>query len=99
LTCVPIIKDDVIHAGADYVDEPVVRDGNIITSRLPSDLPSFCREIVRYLAEAPRRRNTSRTLTSVHGRPASADYARPARLTMGARGKASANYTTIAVGD
>jgi len=37
VTCVPIIKDDVINAGGNYVDEPVVRDRNIITSRLPGE--------------------------------------------------------------
>lgn len=98
LTCVPIIKDDVINAGADYVDEPVVQDGNVITSRLPSDLPDFCREIVAYLEEAPRRRNSDRQLVPASGQPTSASYVRPARLAMAPRGKASANYTTVAVG-
>lgn len=98
LTCVPIIKDDVISAGANYVDEPVVRDGNVITSRLPSDLPVFCREIVRYLEEAPRRRNDARVLRPVGGKPSSANYTKPSELTMAARGKASANYTTVVVG-
>ncbi len=45
------IKDDLIHAGANYVDEEVVRDGNLITSRKPDDLPAFCREIIEALAE------------------------------------------------
>ncbi|MFI4986298.1 MAG: type 1 glutamine amidotransferase domain-containing protein [Alphaproteobacteria bacterium] len=97
LTCVPIIKDDVINAGGDYVDEAVVRDGNLITSRLPSDLPLFCSAIVRYFEEAPRRRNDGRTLLPPSGRPASAHYAQPARLAMAPRGKASANYTTVAL--
>lgn len=35
------IKDDLIHAGADWVDEAVVTDGNLITSRTPDDLPAF----------------------------------------------------------
>jgi protease I len=43
------IKDDLVHAGARYVDEEVVRDGQLITSRKPEDLPSFCREIVKAL--------------------------------------------------
>lgn len=43
------IKDDMINAGANWVDEEVVRDGNIITSRQPDDLPAFCREIVNAL--------------------------------------------------
>jgi len=48
-TCVSAIKDDVINAGAIYVDEEVVQDGNLITSRVPSDLPAFCRTIITAL--------------------------------------------------
>jgi len=48
-TCFKAIKDDMIHAGAQYVDEEVVIDGNLITSRVPTDLPAFCREIVKAL--------------------------------------------------
>ena len=48
-TCFKAIKDDLIHAGARYVDEQVVVDGNLITSRVPTDLPAFCREISRAL--------------------------------------------------
>ena len=54
LTCFKSIKDDLVNAGAHYVDRDVVRDGNLITSRSPSDLPAFMREIVRALAAAPR---------------------------------------------
>ena len=43
------IKDGLIHAGADWVDEPVVVDGNLVTSRSPDDLPAFMRAIVRSL--------------------------------------------------
>jgi protease I len=46
------IKDDLVNAGASYVDEEVVRDGNLITSRKPDDLPAFCREIVNALAKS-----------------------------------------------
>jgi len=45
-TCVSAIKDDVVNAGANYVDQEVVRDGHLITSRTPDDLPAFCREII-----------------------------------------------------
>ena len=45
------IKDDLVNAGATYVDEEVVRDGNLITSRMPDDLPAFCRTIIQALAE------------------------------------------------
>jgi len=43
------IKDDMINAGATWVDEPVVRDGNLITSRMPDDLPYFCSAIIQAL--------------------------------------------------
>jgi protease I len=41
LTCVKKIRDDVMNAGANYVDEALVIDGNLITSRVPGDLPQF----------------------------------------------------------
>jgi protease I len=50
-TCFFSIKDDVINAGASYVDAEVVRDGNLITSRVPADLPAFCRAIIAALGE------------------------------------------------
>lgn len=40
------IKDDLVHAGANYVDEEVVMDGKLITSRTPEDLPAFMRAII-----------------------------------------------------
>ena len=46
------IKDDVANAGAAWVDQDVVVDGNLITSRKPDDLPAFCREIINALARA-----------------------------------------------
>ncbi len=46
------IKDDLVNAGADYVDQEVVRDGNLITSRFPADLPAFLRETIAALEEA-----------------------------------------------
>jgi len=48
-TCFKAIKDDMIHAGAQYVDDEVVVDGSLITSRMPTDLPAFCREIIKAL--------------------------------------------------
>ncbi len=49
LTSTVGIRDDVINAGATWVDEPVVQDGNIISSRVPSDLPAFGERIVEWL--------------------------------------------------
>ncbi len=48
------IKDDLVHAGAQYLDAEVVRDGNLITSRKPDDLPAFLREIITALGENGR---------------------------------------------
>ena len=53
-TCYFAIKDDVIHAGADYVDAEVVVDRNLVTSRKPDDLPAFCRAAISVLTgQAP----------------------------------------------
>ena len=43
------VKDDMIAAGAKYVDAETVVDGNLITARKPDDLPAFVREIIRKL--------------------------------------------------
>ena len=48
-TCFMAIKDDMINAGIDYVDEEVVVDGNLVTSRTPQDLPAFCKSIIKLL--------------------------------------------------
>ena len=52
-TCFVAIKDDLVHAGAEYLDEEVVVDGNLITARKPTDLPAFCREIRNALVAHP----------------------------------------------
>lgn len=44
------IKDDLVHAGAEFVDQEVCIDGNIITSRQPEDLPAFMRAILAGLS-------------------------------------------------
>lgn len=41
------IKDDMVNAGALWEDSEMVRDGNLITSRKPEDLPAFCRTLVQ----------------------------------------------------
>ena len=50
-TCVAGISDEIEEAGAEYRDEAMVRDGNLITSRLPGDLPVFSRAIEEALLE------------------------------------------------
>ena len=44
------VRDDLVNAGAEYVDRAAVRDGNIITGRVPDDLPEFCQEIIEALS-------------------------------------------------
>jgi len=43
------IRDDMINAGVEFVDAPVVVDGNLISSRKPDDLPEFCKAIIESL--------------------------------------------------
>lgn len=50
LTSTVGIRDDLVNAGALWVDEAVVRDGNIISSRVPKDLPAFGEAMVEFLS-------------------------------------------------
>ena len=52
VTCFSAIKDDLVNAGATYVDTAVVRDGRLITSRTPEDLPAFMKAFMEALAES-----------------------------------------------
>jgi protease I len=52
LTSYPSIRTDLRNAGAHVVDEEVVVDGNLITSRSPSDLPAFCSALLEQFAHA-----------------------------------------------
>ncbi|MBN1685763.1 MAG: type 1 glutamine amidotransferase, partial [Spirochaetales bacterium] len=46
MTCVKAIKDDLVNSGANFVDEALVIDGNMVTSRTPADLPVFVKGII-----------------------------------------------------
>ncbi|HEX7976057.1 MAG TPA: type 1 glutamine amidotransferase domain-containing protein [Anaerolineales bacterium] len=46
------IKDDLINAGAEWVDVPAFREGNLVWGRVVEDIPDFCRELVQALAES-----------------------------------------------
>lgn len=52
LTSFPSIRTDLRNAGATVVDEEVARDGNLLTSRSPDDLPAFCAALVDAVASA-----------------------------------------------
>lgn len=45
------IKDDLVNAGATWVDEPAFRDANQVWGRVVEDIPAFCRELVKIIAE------------------------------------------------
>ena len=51
VTSWPSVAIDLKNAGADWVDEPVVQDGNLITSRKPADLPRFNKAIIGALKD------------------------------------------------
>lgn len=65
MTSWPGIRDDLVHAGATWQDEPVVRDGNLVTSRGPQDLLAFVRAIVAHFrGEAGKMIPSQRALVS-----------------------------------
>jgi len=45
------IRDDLVNAGATWVDEPAFRDGNIVWGRVVADIPDYCRVLVDALAK------------------------------------------------
>jgi protease I len=51
MTSWPSLWADLTNAGARWVDEPVVTDRGLVTSRKPDDLPGFCRKMVEEFAE------------------------------------------------
>ncbi len=51
LTSTVGIRDDVVNAGATWVDQPTVTDGNIVSARVPKDLPAFGAAMVEFLAK------------------------------------------------
>ena len=68
LTSWPSVRTDLRNAGAEVVDEQVVTDGNITTSRSPDDLPAFCERIVQEFAARPADRRRGRSgMTSALG--------------------------------
>src|ERR1700749_2691168 len=52
MTSWPSLKTDLRNAGADWVDQETVVDGNLVTSRKPDDIPAFNREIIKLFGSA-----------------------------------------------
>ena len=48
------IKDDLVNAGATWVDEPAFREGNIVWGRVVEDIPDYCRELIRAIGANTR---------------------------------------------
>jgi protease I len=46
------IKDDLVNAGAEWVDAPAFRDGTLVWGRVVADIPDFTRELIGALVEA-----------------------------------------------
>jgi protease I len=51
ITSWPSLKTDLKNAGANWVDKEVVRDGKLVTSRKPDDIPAFNREMIQMFSE------------------------------------------------
>lgn len=52
VTSWPSIQSDLKNAGAKWVDKQVIRDGQLVTSRKPDDLPAFNEEMIKMIAES-----------------------------------------------
>jgi protease I len=96
VTSVAVIKDDVMHAGGDWKDEPVVVDGNLITSQLPNDLPQFLAQILRAIEALPDSGGPIAEAAR-DAVPSSAVYTGAAVLKNRPAGPVSANYRAYAV--
>ena len=78
------IKDDLVLAGAEWVDEPAFRDGQIVWGRVVADIPDFERELVAAFAEAalaPELRRDRRAPRSTWRRAARGDRGRSPAAT------------------
>src|SRR3989440_4134680 len=58
ITSWPSVKTDIRNAGGNWVDEEVVVDGGLVSSRKPDDLPAFCAKLVEEFAEGRHERQT-----------------------------------------
>jgi protease I len=59
MTSWPSLKTDLINAGAKWVDQDVVTDNGLVTSRKPDDIPAFNKKMLEEFAEGKNRRQQS----------------------------------------
>jgi protease I len=64
LTSWPGVRDDVVNAGATWIDDQLVRDRNLVTSRGPQDLIPFVKAIIQHFAEGASMRERTRASRS-----------------------------------
>jgi protease I len=64
LTSWPSLKTDITNAGGNWVDEEVVVDAGLVSSRKPDDLPAFCAKIVEEFAEGEHAEQAEKTATA-----------------------------------
>jgi protease I len=68
LTSWPSLQTDLKNAGANWVDQEVVTDNGLVTSRKPDDIPAFNRKMIEEFAEGRHDRNRSQQLTGSKAR-------------------------------
>jgi protease I len=64
MTSWPSLQSDLKNAGANWVDQEVVTDNGLVTSRKPDDLPAFNRKMIEEIAEGRHDRNRNREMTA-----------------------------------
>jgi protease I len=79
MTSYPSLRTDLRNAGADWVDEEVVVDHGLVSSRRPDDLPAFCDKLVEELAEGRHEELAAQTAGADQAADASAFEASDAR--------------------
>ena len=66
LTSWPSLKTDIRNAGGEWVDEEVVVDAGLVTSRKPDDLPAFCDKLVEEICEGRHEEQARQTAGAAH---------------------------------